>query len=114
VGFSENPLKYGNILFWDLQGAGYQVYPVNKRGGIIGGEKVYRSLSDVPESIDVVDVVVPPHQACQIVLECVEIGIGRVWFQPGAESQKAIELCEDNGIQVIYNACAMVEKGLIS
>ena len=49
-----------------------------------------------------------------IVLECVEIGIGRVWFQPGAESQKAIELCEDNGIQVIYNACAMGEKGLIS
>ena len=114
VGFSEDPLKYGNILFWDLQRAGYQVYPFNIRGGIVGGEKVFRSLSDVPETIDVVDVVVPPHQACQIVLECVEIGIGRVWFQPGAESLKAIELCEDNGIQVIYNACAMVEKGLIS
>ena len=114
VGFSENPLKYGNIIFLDLQRAGYQVYPVNKRGGIVGGEKVYRSLHDIPDLIDVVDVVVPPHQACQIVLECVEIGIERVWLQPGAESLQAIELCEDNGIQVIHNACAMVEKFLIS
>ena len=110
VGFSENPLKYGNIIFLDLQRAGYQVYPVNKRGGLIGGEKVYRSLADIPDLIDVVDVVVPPTQACEIVLECVKIGIGKIWLQPGAESLRAIGLCEDNGIQVIYNACAMMEK----
>lgn len=110
VGFSGNPHKYGNIIFHDLKRAGYIVYPVNKTGGEIDGEKVYGSVKELPEKPGVIDIVVPPQETERVVEECAEAGIERVWMQPGAESPKAIRFCEEKGLKVVYNACAMVEK----
>lgn len=110
VGVSTNPVKYGNRIFRDLQKAGYTVYPVNPKGGDIGGHKIYTSLRDLPEKPEVVDIVVPPNITEQVVRECYELGLNRVWMQPGAESLEAVRFCSENGIGVVYNACAMVHK----
>ena len=40
--------------------------------------------------------------------ECKKLGLSRIWMQPGAESDKAIEFCNKNDIKVIYNNCVMV------
>lgn len=110
VGFSTNPAKYGNIIYHNLRGAGYTLYPVNPRGGEYQGAVVFRSLAELPERPEVVNVVVPPRVSSQIVRECAALGITRVWMQPGAESLEAIQFCQQNGIEVVYNACAMVHK----
>ena len=110
VGVSDSPSKYGNRVFFDLLGAGYKTYAVHPDGGTIGGQKRYPDLRSLPERPDVVDIVVPPAVTEQIVKECNELGIDKVWMQPGSESQTAIEYCERNGISVLHEVCIMVQR----
>jgi len=110
VGASQNPAKYGYKIVRDLASAGYKVYPVNPKGGEIEGIPVYRSLRELPEKPEVVDIVVPPQVTEEVVKECKELGLTRIWMQPGAESEKAIRYCEENGLQVVYGVCAMLNK----
>ncbi len=110
VGASMDPTKYGNRIFRDLRAAGYTVYGVNPRGGEIEGQKLYSALSDLPEKPAVVDTVVPPAITEEIVRQCAELDLTRVWMQPGSESEVAIQFCREHSIQVVYYSCAMVEK----
>jgi hypothetical protein len=57
-----------------------------------------------------VDLVVPPPVTERVVREAHQLGLTRIWMQPGAESQAAIDYCHEHGIQVIHNACAMVHQ----
>lgn len=112
VGFSENRRKYGHLIYFDLKKAGYIVFPVNRKGGSVDDARIYRSVKDLPVRPGVVDVVVQPEEALGVARDCVEAGIERIWFQPGAESEDAIEFCQAHGLKVVYNACAMIEKHL--
>ena len=110
VGASTDPSKYGNKIFRTLRDAGYTVYGVNARGGEIEGRELYRNLGDLPEKLAVVDTVVPPKVTEQVVRQCAELGLTRVWMQPGSESDAAVELCRQHGIRVVYGVCAMIRK----
>ncbi len=92
VGASTDRSKYGNRIFRDLRQAGYTVYPVNSKGGEIEVLRAYPSLADLPERPQVVDIVVPPKMTEEIVRQCAELGLKRVWMQPGAESEEVIRL----------------------
>jgi len=110
VGVSENPAKYGHQVYKDLKEAGYVVYPVNPNIDEVLGDRCYHSLSKLPEKPDVVDTVVPPPVTEKIVEECKELGIERVWMQPGSESEKAIAFCRRNSIKVVHDVCVMVKR----
>ncbi len=110
VGASQDSLKFGNRVFRSLLRAGYTVYPVNPKGGEIEGVRVYSSLADLPQLPDVVDTVVPPAVTEQTVRDMYELGLTRVWMQPGSESQAAVAYCEQHGMQAVYQACAMVHQ----
>ena len=110
VGASQDRTKFGNRILRSLRDSGYVVYPVNPKGGEIEGDKAYSSLADLPEAPEVVDLVVPPRVAEQIVREAHDLGLDRIWFQPGSESEIALAYCRDHGMQAIHNACAMVWK----
>ena len=110
VGASTNPNKYGNQIFRTLLEAGYRVFGVNAGGGEIAGQELYRSLDELPETPAVVDTVVPPPVTEQIVQQCAELGLTRVWMQPGSESPQAIAFCEEHGIKVVHGACAMIRR----
>ncbi len=110
VGASSNPEKYGNKIYQHLKKLGKKVYPIHPAITELDGEPVYKTLSDIPEKVSVVDVVVPPQVTEKVVEECLKLGITKVWMQPGAESAKAIEFCEKNNIDVISNACVMMES----
>jgi len=107
VGVSQDPAKYGNRIYRSLLASGYQVYPVNPRGGEIDGATVYPSLAALPQTPEVVDLVVPPAVTEQVVQEVKDLGLTRVWMQPGSESETAIAYCRQHGIQVVHDACAM-------
>jgi predicted CoA-binding protein len=110
VGASRDPRKYGYQVYKDLKNAGYEVYPVNPKAQEILGDKCYPSLENLPVKPDVVDVVVPPKVTEEVVKACKALGITRVWMQPGSESEKAIKFCEENGIDVAYGVCVMIER----
>jgi len=110
VGASRDPQKYGYQVYRDLKNAGYKVYPVNPNAQEVLGDKCYPSLEELPERPDVVVVVVPPRVTEQIVKACKELGIRKVWMQPGPESEEAVRYCEENGLEVIYNTRIMVQR----
>jgi hypothetical protein len=91
VGVSRNPSKYGYVIYHDLKRKGYKVHPINPNAKRINGDTAYASLSELPVKPDVVDIVVPPEVALEVVKECHEVGIRKVWFQPGAELDDAID-----------------------
>ncbi len=110
VGVSRNPSKFGYIIYQDLKRKGYKVFPINPNAKMINGDKAYAYLSELPIQPDVVDIVVPSKVALDVVNECYELGIQKVWLQPGAESDKVIDFCYDHDIEVIYDMCVMVES----
>ncbi len=110
IGVSRDPKKYGHRVYKDLKEAGYTVYPINPNVDEILGDKCYHSLKELPEKPDVVDIVVPPNITEKVVKECRKLGIKRVWMQPGSESEKLINLCKEDNIEIIHGICVMVER----
>jgi hypothetical protein len=110
VGASHNKEKYGHRVFRDLLRAGYEVYPVNPRGGELLGKQVYPDLNSIPQKIDVVVMVVPPKVAQTILLQVKVLNITKVWFQPGSESDEAIQFCQEHGIDYMHNSCLIMER----
>jgi predicted CoA-binding protein len=110
VGASTDRSKFGNRVFRSLREAGYVVYPVNPKGGMLEGAQVYPTLADLPEGVEVVDFVVPPPVTEEVVREAHRLGLNRIWMQPGAESKEAIAYCQANGMQLVHDACAMVHR----
>jgi predicted CoA-binding protein len=110
VGASQDRNKYGNRVFRSLRSAGYRVYPVNPSVEEVEGAAAYASLADLPEPPEVVNLVVPPAVTEKVVREARELGLTRIWMQPGAESEEAIRFCEMHGMQLVVDDCAMVRK----
>ena len=108
VGATDNAEKYGNRIFKNLTGRGYEVYPVNPNLKEIEGVKCYPSLADIPVKVDVVDFVVPPKVTEAILKECKKLGLDHIWLQPGSESDAAIAFCQDNNLKVVYGTCVML------
>jgi uncharacterized protein len=110
VGASNNEEKYGYKVFKDMLDAGYKVVPINPNEKDILGEKVYPTLSDVRQKIDVVIFVTQPTVTEKILEEVKTIGIKNVRLQPGAQSDAAIAFCKKNAIECIHDACIMIQR----
>lgn len=107
VGVSNDPKKYGHIVYHNLKDKGFTVFAVNPNVEQVDGDPCYPNLASLPEPIDGVVLVVPPNVTETIVREVVDLGIPRVWMQPGAESQEAIHFLQTRNIGVVHDACIM-------
>ena len=108
VGATDNSQKYGNQIVKNLKNRGYEVYPVNPRLKELEGLSCYSGLTDIPIKVDVVDFVVPPKATEEILKQCKELGLSRIWLQPGSESETAIAYCHDNNLRVVHSVCVML------
>jgi predicted CoA-binding protein len=108
VGATDNPRKYGNQIVKNLKNRGYEVYPVNPRLKELEGFRCYPTLADIPVKVDVVDFVVPPAATEEILKQCQELGLNRIWLQPGSESETAIAFCHGNNMKVVHSVCVMM------
>jgi predicted CoA-binding protein len=94
-----------------LQTKNYKVYPVNPRavGEEILGEKVYASLADLPETVDMVDVFRASEAAGPITDEAVTHGAKSVWMQLTVRNDEAAARAEAAGLKVVMNRCPKIE-----
>lgn len=111
VGASANAARPSFVVARYLLENGYRVIPVNPglAGGEILGQKVYASLSDVPEPVDVVDVFRNSDAALGVTREAIGIGAKVVWMQLGVRNDEAAALAEAAGLQVVMNRCPKIE-----
>jgi uncharacterized protein len=108
VGVSRAGNKFGNSAYKELIEKGYTVYIVHPSGEVIDGAQSYKSLGELPEQVGGVVVVVPPEQAEKVVQEAHDLGIRRIWLQPGAEATQIIEYGDRNGMSVVSGVCILM------
>lgn len=110
VGVSSDPDKYGFKIFSDLLKNSYHVTGVNPKTPIVEGQQTVATLAEVKKTIDLVIIVTPPQVSIEVIKQANKLGIKNIWLQPGAESQHAIQLATELGINLTYNACFMVRE----
>ena len=113
VGASSNWNRPSYFVMKYLQNKGYRVIPVNP--GTVGqehlGEKIYASLRDIPDKIDMVDVFRASDAVGPIVDDAIAIGAKIVWMQLGVRNDAAAAVGEAAGLEVIMNRCPKIEFG---
>ena len=94
-----------------MQDFGYKVYPINPfaEGEIINGEKVIKSLDNIPEEIDIVDVFRPSKEAPDIAEEAVKKKGKVLWLQYGIHHDEAEKIADQANINFISNKCIKQE-----
>jgi hypothetical protein len=108
VGATENPSKYGNIIYHDLKAKGFRVFGVNPYRDEIDGDPCWRTLADIPEAPTIVDIVVPPKRTLGVLRECLDLGLNTVWIQPGAADAAVRDFVAENDFDALVDACIMV------
>src|SRR5512136_454816 len=97
VGASKNPEKDAHKIPKYLQEHGYRIIPVNPTADVILGEKAYKSLSDVKEPYDVVDIFRPSEDVPPIMEEAIRGPAKVIWMQLGIENDSAAKRAEAAG-----------------
>ncbi len=110
VGATDDRSKYGNTIYRDLRRKGFRVFAVNPNRDTVEGDRAYRSLADLEEPPTIVDIVVPPRVALEVLKTARELGYLNVWVQPGAESPEVLAYLQEHGFNYLAHACIMVES----
>lgn len=105
VGDVLNEGKFACSIAKKLERKDYNVFKVNPRSD---DPQVYKSLKDIKDKVDVIDLVITPKIGIEVVKEASELGIDKIFIQPGAESREIINFCKEKGIKV-YEGCVLVE-----
>ena len=105
VGASREPTRAAHRIPAYLQSQGFRIIPVSPRGTELFGERVRRSLAEIEEPIDVVDVFRPSDETPEIARQAVAAGARVLWLQLGIENDEARRIAEDAGLTVVMNRC---------
>jgi len=110
LGLSPDESKASNMVAKYLQNAGYKIVPVYPKEETILGEKVYRSLAEIPFEIDMVDIFRKPAAFDAVADACIARGDVKVfWGQLGLVNNAAAQKAKDAGMKVVQNYCTKLE-----
>ena len=124
AGVSRKREDAANLIYRKLRSAGYSVFAVNPNAATFDGDPCYPDLKSIPEKVDGVIVITKPIHTEQVVRECIELGIPRVWMHCSlgskprfakelaakitSASEEVVQLCRENHITVIPGGCPMM------
>lgn len=110
AGLSPDETKASNMVAKYLQKAGFKIVPVYPKENEILGEKVYRTITEIPFEIDMVDIFRKPDAIAEIVDEAIKRGdVKTVWTQLGLVNNEAAAKAKEAGLKVVQNKCTKIE-----
>ena len=111
IGVSNDPTKASTIVMKYMQEYGFKVFPVNPKakGQKILGEEVYEKITDIKDTVDIVDVFRPSHEAIDIAKDTVSIKAKVLWLQLGIRCEEARKIVEENKIEYVEDKCTKME-----
>jgi predicted CoA-binding protein len=112
VGATDNPAKYGYVIYRDLKRKGFSIFPVNHNRGTVDQDTAFKTLAEIPGAPTVVNIVVPPEETLLILQQCLELGLMNVWLQPGTESAANLTFLQEHSFNYLADACIMVQSRL--
>ena len=109
VGASRDLAKAAGFVPEFLQKNGYNIIPVNPFADNVLGKKCFKSLAEVTESMDVVEVFRPSTEAARVVEEAAARGVKTVWLQEGIYSPEAAKRGRALGLTLAWDRCIKKE-----
>lgn len=110
VGISRNRHKDSHFVGRYLKNAGYTIVPVNPGADEILGEKAYPNLSEVPHSIDIVDIFLSPEYISEAVEQAIKVQPKAIWLQLGTGNHPEVKKhAETSGLRYFQNRCIKVD-----
>jgi predicted CoA-binding protein len=112
VGASRDPLKPAHSVPLQMLRHGWRIIPVNPFVDEVFGVRTVKTLADIDEPVDLVDIFRPAADAVEIVRQAVAIKAPAVWLQSGIVSAEARKIATDAGIDYIEDRCLAVERAM--
>lgn len=113
VGLSDKPNRASYMVSEAMQNKGYRIIPVNPARQEILGEKCYKSLYDIPEKVDIVNVFRRSEEVTPFAQAAVDIGAKTYWLQLGIHNDEAVNIALAGGLNVITDRCIKVEDAIL-
>jgi predicted CoA-binding protein len=110
VGISDKPNRpsYG-VAKYLLENSHFDIYFVNPLLEEVLGQKVFKSLKEIPAHIDIVDVFRKPADCLQVLEESIEIGASTIWMQLGISVPEVAEMGSKAGLSVVIDRCIKID-----
>jgi predicted CoA-binding protein len=112
AGVSRQTGQAANAIYRKLRDSGYEVFAVNPNAAQVEGTRCYSDLRSIPGTLDGVLVATHPSISLELVRQCSERGVGRVWFHrafgQGSVSNEAIQECKARGMKCIVGGCPLM------
>ncbi|MEN8239642.1 MAG: CoA-binding protein [Actinomycetota bacterium] len=109
VGATDHPGKFGGTIYRNLKAKGYRVVPVNPLRTSVDGDLCYPRITDLAETPDIVNIVVPPVRTMRVVEQAAALDDVAVWIQPGAADAAVRSRVDELDVPSLIDACIMVE-----
>ncbi|RFA37323.1 CoA-binding protein [Virgibacillus dokdonensis] len=113
VGLSNNPERTSYQIAKIMQQEGYKIIPVNPTVEEVLGEKAYTSLSEVPDSIDIINVFRKPEFLPEIAQQAVKTNCRVFWAQQGIVNEEAYYYLKHHDFTVIMDLCIKVVHAVL-
>lgn len=120
AGVSRTKESTANAIYRKLKAAGHTVYAVNPNATTVeDGEACYPDVKSTPQRPDAVMIVTAPTATDQVVRDCAEAGVKRVWMHCSvmhgvrSTSETAVKFCREHGIAVIPAGCPLMYEGSV-
>ena len=110
VGASGAAAKAAHYVPAHMQVHGWRIIPVNPHEDELLGERVYRTLADIPEPVGLVDVFRPSEATPDIARQAVAAGATALWLQLGIASAEARAIAEEAGLLYVEDRCLIIEQ----
>jgi predicted CoA-binding protein len=110
VGASREPWKPSHSVPLQILRHGWRIIPVNPFADEIFGLPAVRTLADIDEPVDLVNIFRPAADAVEIVRQAVAIKAPAVWLQSGIVSAEARRIATEAGIDYVEDRCLAVER----
>ncbi len=109
VGLSNSPLRPSHGVSAYMQTRGYHIIPVNPNIDEALGEKAYRSLLEVREPVDIVNIFRRPQFVDEVVDQAIARKVPAIWMQEDVINERAAEKARKAGIFVVMDRCILKE-----
>ena len=111
VGLSADWFRPSYFAAKYMQEHGYRIIPVNPKYESILGERCYKSLRDIPEKVDLVDIFRKTQDVMPIAEEAIAIGAKVLWQQLGVKNEAAAAKARAAGLEAVMDRCVKIEHG---
>jgi uncharacterized protein len=112
AGVSRNPSQAANAVFRKLRDARYEVFPINPNASEVEGTRCCSDVGSIAGQLDGVVIATRPDISIQVVRQCRDHGVPRVWFHRsfgnGSVSEEAVRQCKADGIECIVGGCPLM------